>query len=367
MRSVGAGVMAAGMTTRSSTRSMCAVVVPGGSTASVAGVYASTTAAVRHHQLSTMTMTASKSAAMDDSLGIRPQSVRKYRLNSCGSVYVNRDQYARDHQFRHMRRASPIVSSSSSSIVGESSSPGVRHAHMEAASNTPNRWQVSMVTGASRGIGLTMVKHLLARGGDVVAACRDPMNSPELTSLMADSGGRLLPVAMDVTSESSILQAAEEVAKRHARLDLLVNVVGILHNTQLNMMPETALNKVTAENMLLSYQTNAMGPLLVAKAFTDLLSARARDSSDGVGVLASVSARVGSISDNRLGGWYSYRASKAALNMSMVNVALENTRRKRPFSCIMLHPGTVDTDLSKPFQVWDKDCMCIQHKSMLNE
>ena len=216
-----------------------------------------------------------------------------------------------------------------------------------------NRFKVSMVTGASRGIGLAMVNHLLDRGGQVVAACRDPASSPELTKLVSDSGGRLLTVAMDVTSENSILQAVEEVSQRHARLDLLVNVVGILHNTKINMMPETALNKVTAENMLLSYQTNAMGPLLVAKAFTDLLSARARDS-EGIGVLASVSARVGSISDNKLGGWYSYRASKAALNMLMVNVALENTRRKRPFSCIMLHPGTVDTDLSKPFQVRKK-------------
>ena len=89
---------------------------------------------------------------------------------------------------------------------------------------------------------------------------------------------------------------------------------------------------------------------MVTKAFTELLSARPKDYSEGIGVVASFSARVGSISDNKLGGWYSYRASKAALNMLMKNVSLEYTRRKRPVASVLLHPGTVDTDLSKPFQ-----------------
>ena len=207
-----------------------------------------------------------------------------------------------------------------------------------------------MITGASRGIGLAMVRQLLQRGGDVVAACRRPAAAEELRSLAAAPGvgGRLMIVEMDVTDEASVSRAAEEVAGRHQRLDLVINAVGILHGGA--MMPETALNKVSADSLLLNYRTNAMGPLLVAKYFTDLLSARPKDMSEGVGVLASISARVGSISDNGLGGWYSYRASKAALNMLMTNVALENVRRKRPFACVLLHPGTVDTDLSKPFQ-----------------
>ena len=225
--------------------------------------------------------------------------------------------------------------------IGAATMASTAQKQQQLATDKNTRWKSSMITGASRGIGLEMVKQLLERGGSVVAACRRPSSAP-------DVGERLMIVEMDVTSEASVSRAAEEVASRHQRLDLVINAVGILHDS--NMMPETALNKVSAESMLINYQTNAMGPLLVAKYFTDLLSARPKDMSDGIGVLASISARVGSISDNKLGGWYSYRASKAALNMLMTNVALENVRRKRPFACILLHPGTVDTDLSKPFQ-----------------
>ena len=71
---------------------------------------------------------------------------------------------------------------------------------------------------------------------------------------------------------------------------------------------------------------------------------------DRPSVIANMSARVGSITDNRLGGWYSYRASKTALNQLTKTMAIECTRRKMNVSCIMLHPGTVDTDLSAPFQ-----------------
>ena len=218
----------------------------------------------------------------------------------------------------------------------------------------PERWQTSMVTGASRGIGLEMVRQLLVRGNpnaQVVAACRRPAEAETLSEMARNSGGRLRIVEMDVTSEDSVRRAAEEVASVHSRIDLVVNTVGLLHASNGASMPETALNKVDPENALLSYKTNALGPLLVAKHFTELLSNRARDMSDGTGLFASISARVGSISDNSLGGWYSYRASKAALNMLMTNVALENVRRRRPFGCVLLHPGTVDTDLSKPFQV----------------
>jgi NAD(P)-dependent dehydrogenase (short-subunit alcohol dehydrogenase family) len=92
------------------------------------------------------------------------------------------------------------------------------------------------------------------------------------------------------------------------------------------------------------FAVNAIGPALVAKHFVPLLPR------EGRGVLAALSARVGSIGDNRLGGWYGYRASKAALNMLVRTLAIELARTRKEAICVTLHPGTVDTGLSKPFQ-----------------
>jgi len=93
-----------------------------------------------------------------------------------------------------------------------------------------------------------------------------------------------------------------------------------------------------------AFRINTIGPALVAKHFLPLLS------KDRKAVFAALSARVGSISDNRLGGWHAYRASKAALNMMIRTLSIELARQKPKALCVGLHPGTVDTDLSKPFQ-----------------
>ena len=110
------------------------------------------------------------------------------------------------------------------------------------------------------------------------------------------------------------------------------------------MQPEKRLADVRPASLARAFAVNAIGPLLVAKHFERLLAHRER------AVYASVSARVGSIGDNRLGGWYAYRGAKAAQNMFTRTLAIEWSRSRRNVTCVALHPGKPDSDLSRPFQ-----------------
>ncbi|KAL4856211.1 putative oxidoreductase [Chlorella vulgaris] len=226
-------------------------------------------------------------------------------------------------------------------------------AHMSAAAAEAGASRVALVQGSSRGLGLEFVRQLLQRPDhSVVATCRSPSASQQLQDLQRQHGAdRLLLVPLDPNDELSIERAAQQVATAHAHLNLLINASGILHDA--GMTPETGLQKVTLASLTKCFQVNAAGHILVCKAFAPLLINAAKAScatEERPAVVANLSARVGSIGDNRLGGWYSYRASKAAVNQLTKCMALEFERRKQAVSCILLHPGTVDTDLSKPFQ-----------------
>jgi len=214
---------------------------------------------------------------------------------------------------------------------------------MSASPAAPGRPLSALVTGASRGIGLAIVDGLLARpgAGAVFATARGAGASEGLAALRADA--RLRALDMDVTDEASIARAAAQVERETTQLDLVINCAGLLHDGPA-MRPERRLADVTPENLQRGYAVNAIGPLLVAKHFHGLFPRAGR------AVFASLSARVGSIGDNRLGGWYAYRASKAAQNMFTVNLSIELRRRARGIICVALHPGTVDTALSQPFQ-----------------
>ena len=203
---------------------------------------------------------------------------------------------------------------------------------------------ISFVQGASRGIGLELVRQLVAARptGRVIASCRHPSDATELRQLVSMHPERLSVVEMDVTDEQAIARAADQVAARTDALHLIVNVAGVLHGPDFG--PEKKLAQVRPEVLRTVFEANAFGPLLVAKHFHRLL--RHQDRS----VYASISARVGSISDNRLGGWYAYRGSKAAQNMFTKNLSIELGRIAPAAIVVGLHPGTVDTDLSKPFQ-----------------
>jgi len=202
----------------------------------------------------------------------------------------------------------------------------------------------ALVVGASGGIGSALTAELLARDEHevVVAACREPAASDALRALGRVHPERLLPLALDLTDPASLADAAARVAQRVDTLTMLINCAGVLHAGALQ--PERRLSEVDAAALVESFRVNAIGPLLVAQAFAPLLDREART------VLANLSARVGSLGDNRLGGWYAYRASKAAQNMFTRNLAIELARRHRGLICVALHPGTVDTALSRPFQ-----------------
>jgi NAD(P)-dependent dehydrogenase (short-subunit alcohol dehydrogenase family) len=203
----------------------------------------------------------------------------------------------------------------------------------------------ALVQGASRGIGLEFVRQLLAQPvvGRVFAGCRAPDRAEALAALAVDEP-RLQIVPLDVTDEASIAQASAAVASATDRLHLVVNCAGILHGDAVALVPEKRLAEVRPEALAASFAVNAFGPLLVAKHFERLLAHRER------AVFASISARVGSIGDNRLGGWYAYRGAKAAQNMFTKTLAIEWARSRRNVTCVALHPGTTDTGLSRPFQ-----------------
>ncbi|WP_405232250.1 SDR family NAD(P)-dependent oxidoreductase [Lentisalinibacter salinarum] len=202
-----------------------------------------------------------------------------------------------------------------------------------------------MVQGASHGIGAAFCAALAASPSvaHVVATSRHPEASEALAAVRRDIGDRLVTVPLDVTREASIEAAARAVSERVERLSLIINCAGLLHDGDA-VQPERRLSEVTPEALQQSFAVNAWGPLLVAKHFAGLLPRHER------AVFASLSARVGSIGDNRLGGWYAYRASKAAQNMFTKNLSIELPRRHRGTLVVALHPGTVDTGLSAPFQ-----------------
>jgi NAD(P)-dependent dehydrogenase (short-subunit alcohol dehydrogenase family) len=206
--------------------------------------------------------------------------------------------------------------------------------------STPSE-QVALVVGASQGIGLGFVRYLLAAGATVYGTYRRPETAQGLLALAA-ANPHLVPLPMDVTDEGAIAAALEQIQGRTPRLHRVVYCVGVLHDG--DWQPEKSLRQITSENLLRSFQVNAIGAVLLAKHLLPLLK------HDQPSVLAALSAKVGSIGDNRLGGWYGYRASKAALNMLFKTTALEYARRSPYTTVALLHPGTTDTGLSAPFQ-----------------
>lgn len=146
---------------------------------------------------------------------------------------------------------------------------------------------------------------------------------------------------LDLLDEASISAAAAHVSEGPAP-SLVIVATGLLHSALDG--PEKALRDLDASWLAQVYAVNTIGPALVAKHFLPIMAKQ------GHVVFAALSARVGSIGDNRLGGWYGYRASKAALNMMVRNLAIEERRRNARTIVVALHPGTVDTKLSRPFQ-----------------
>lgn len=192
------------------------------------------------------------------------------------------------------------------------------------------------IIGASGGIGAALADDLAA-SPCVETAFRLSRSAP------AESAGRRSDLFLDLENEASIAAAAASIKAVAGSLDLVLVATGLLHEGA-ELRPEKTIRALSGDHMERAFRINTIGPALVAKHFLPLLAR------DRKAVFAALSARVGSISDNRLGGWHAYRASKAALNMMIRTMSIELARQKPMALCVGLHPGTVDTDLSKPFQ-----------------
>ncbi len=190
---------------------------------------------------------------------------------------------------------------------------------------------ISVIVGDSGAIGSAFHQLLSAceKYGEVIGFARSYPNERHI----------------DITKEASIIAAAsylaEKIANDGAEIRLVIIACGLLHNGPI--MPEKSMQQIDVDWMIKNFRVNALGPALVAKYFLPLMP------SNGRSVFACLSARVGSISDNRLGGWYSYRASKAALNMLVKNLSIERQRISKDAIVIGLQPGTVISELSRPF------------------
>jgi NAD(P)-dependent dehydrogenase (short-subunit alcohol dehydrogenase family) len=193
----------------------------------------------------------------------------------------------------------------------------------------------ALVVGARGGIGAAIVAALEADPAveRIYAAARLPA---------AHDCAKVFPLQMDVTDEQSVAAAASECASA-GELELVIVASGLLHESS-RVQPEKSWDALDPDVMERVFAVNCIGPATVARHFLPLLP-RGRRS-----VFAALSARVGSISDNKLGGWYTYRASKAALNMLIRTLAIELARKNPSALCLALHPGTVDTNLSAPFR-----------------
>ena len=146
---------------------------------------------------------------------------------------------------------------------------------------------------------------------------------------------------LDIEDSQSLLQFKSKISNHSSELRLVVNATGRLHSKTLK--PEKRLQHLDKKNMLESFSINAFSPILLAKAIEEFIP---KDSDFN---FASISARVGSIGDNQTGGWYSYRAAKSAQNQFFKSLSIEWARRFPKATITLLHPGTVDTDLSRPF------------------
>ncbi len=204
----------------------------------------------------------------------------------------------------------------------------------EQVSEMPARApRVAAVFGASGGIGAALCEGLALRGCEVVHAGSRSGAGP--------SGGAIRPFAFDLADEASIAAAAE--AMRADPPQWIIVATGVLTLAD-GTGPERTFRRLDPASMAEVFAINTIGPALIAKHMLGLMP-RGRPFT-----FAALSARVGSIGDNRLGGWHSYRASKAALNMLLKNFAIEMARTHPESVIVGLHPGTVDSALSAPFQ-----------------
>lgn len=207
---------------------------------------------------------------------------------------------------------------------------------------------VIVVSTASRGIGLEFTKQLLKTTTARVIALHRNL-SPSLLELQQQSNNRLHLLEVNLDCQQSVDNVRTEINDYvnavNGKVRLLLNVSGILGDNSISSPgPERTLKNIDRKWLRQSMSVNVEGHVMITQAMFPLLSS---DNPDCISKVINISARVGSIGDNHLGGWYSYRMSKAALNQFTKTFAIE--ARRYNISTISLHPGTTETSMSRPF------------------
>jgi NAD(P)-dependent dehydrogenase (short-subunit alcohol dehydrogenase family) len=197
-----------------------------------------------------------------------------------------------------------------------------------------NFLKTALIVGGGKGIGLGFVRQLLAQS-DVQRVYATYRQAESATELLAIDDPKLQCLQMDITDESQIAGVIQGIQAKTKALHYVINSVGVLHE---------GLRQINSEQLVRYFQVNSIGAMLLFKYVQPLVKHSERS------ILATISAKVGSIGDNEIGGWYGYRASKAALNMFIRTSSIEYKRSCPNAILVALHPGTTDTKLSLPFQ-----------------
>jgi NAD(P)-dependent dehydrogenase (short-subunit alcohol dehydrogenase family) len=208
-------------------------------------------------------------------------------------------------------------------------------------------WQHALIMGASGGIGIAIARKLASDPAtkSLILCAAHATSHEGLQQLQQACIARskfVLLLDVDFTDESAMTQWSAKLATAMPELDLVINTAGLLHDGSL--APEKSATQISAASMQRIFAVNAFGPMLLIKAMWPWLRQKRPV------LFATLSARVGSIEDNRLGGWYSYRAAKAAQNQFLKTAAIELARINPQSIMLALHPGTTDTGLSRPYQ-----------------
>ncbi len=201
----------------------------------------------------------------------------------------------------------------------------------------------ALVVGAGHGIGCAISSQLLAENPSLTLFCtfRDEKKAKPLFDLKEPYPERLVTFKVDPTSENQVSDLAASLFSHTSYLDGLINCVGMLHSE--SIQPEKSLRYIELDHLMKIFTVNSFVTPLLGKAFLKFFRNK-RPS-----FFTTISAKVGSIEDNKSGGWYSYRASKAALNMFLKNIALEMQMLRTNTLVLSLHPGTTATELSQPY------------------
>jgi NAD(P)-dependent dehydrogenase (short-subunit alcohol dehydrogenase family) len=200
-----------------------------------------------------------------------------------------------------------------------------------------------LVLGAGHGLGLGFVKSALKFSeANIIATYHNATKAAELINLNHE---RVTPIQLDPLNEAEVQTFAKEINN----IDLCINTIGFLHNEK--YQPEKSLRDINVDQLVHSFKVNTTITPLILKHFKNKFT--------DLSAYLVLGAKVGSIADNQMGGWYGYRASKTALNMMIKNIAIEFKRSKKGIRVLCFHPGTTETELSKPFlagikhKVWE--------------